>query len=173
MRLGWATEDLKLDASVGIDAKDSGDGWVRVVASDDHELAGNWHETRACVNDPRPQTSVVGHIHEVNCNVVAHAFSISMLAGMFSTWVRDRIVKASVESDYRQLGQIGEHDREVRRVKRGEKRETRTAKPPECRETDLAVVRESLASSARLQHRFIERCLHRDAVQAVQFEHSA
>jgi hypothetical protein len=134
MRLGRTAEDLEFDSSLGVDGENSGDGRVGIVAPDDDELAGDGHETEACVSNPRPEAPVICHVHEVNSNVVAHAFSTTSLIGMFATGVRDRIVKASIESKDRQLGQIGEDDGEVREIERGEECKAGGAETPECRE---------------------------------------
>ena len=57
-------EDLEFDMSLGVDAEDSGDGWVGVVASDDDEVAGDGDEPGVRVGDPRPQAPVIGHVRD-------------------------------------------------------------------------------------------------------------
>jgi hypothetical protein len=128
MRLDRSAEDFEFDTSFGINTKNSCDSWIGIVTTGEDELSSDGNEAGACVDDPRPETAVIGHVHKVNGNVVVHDYSTISLLGVFASGVRDRVIKASVQPDDRHLGYVGEHDGEVRGVERRKKRKTSDAK---------------------------------------------
>lgn len=54
----------------GVDRKDLRDHRIGVFAADDHMTTGDGHESRPGIVEERPESPVVGHVHEVHSQVV-------------------------------------------------------------------------------------------------------
>ncbi len=173
MLLDWAWQNLKTKEAIFGDGINPGDTRVGIVVTDDRVASDGRLESLTDVHRSRPQSAVVGHVHEVDGDVVdlSHwtSFTWTSLTLQSPTGVGDRAIEAAIQPHQGQFGEVCEHDSEVGMVEGWEQREPGFADPTERREPHLSVANEPLAP-ARLLNGRVDDTLNRDPKHAVDGE---
>ncbi len=130
MGLDGAGEDLELEVAVSVNRQDSRDSWVGVFVADYDVSTNDRIEARTGIGSANPETAVVGHVHEVDGDVVglghgATSFHDVRLPLGCPAGVGDRFVEAPVEPGNRELAEVWQHQGEVRVIEGA-----RSANPP-------------------------------------------
>lgn len=142
MGLDTARKHLQLDVALVVERDDPSNPGIGIIVSDHDVVPDLDRERGSDIGSPRPEPTIVGHVHEVDGDVVL-VRQVCLLRTSLPlvppAGVGDRIVEAAVEAGESQLAQVRSNEREVRTVEGGHQREPCCADTTERRQADTAV----------------------------------